>query len=260
MRIQNKIIAKLKNLLSRHNEIDAAAEIHPSAQIKGSKIGQQAKIGSGVLVEDSTIFRKAVIGGKTTLTNTFISGEITCGENCRLYHCHLQGKVSIGRYTSLWGPNLDVTATEEFTVSIGSFCSIARNVSIQPFNHNYKKASTYFIGQNFFKEKWANERVSKGNVTIMNDVWIGAHSVILEGVTIGNGAIIAANCVVRTDVPPYAIVGGVPGKVVGYRFEQDIIDKLQNLSWWEWDDDKIQNNKPFFEQPITVESFDNIVN
>jgi virginiamycin A acetyltransferase len=260
MSIQTNIIAKLKKLLLLHNEIDSAAEIDASARIQGSKIGQFVKIGPGGIVENSRISGRTVIGGNSTLTDTRIAGDLHCEDSCKFYHCHIQGKVNIGRYTSCWGPNLDIISDRDFTVSIGSFCSIARNVSIQSFNHNHKKASTYFIGQNFFKETWPNERISKGNITIGNDVWIGAHSVVLEGVTIGDGAVIAANCVVNGDVPPYAIVGGVPGKIIGYRFEQPVIEKLLTIQWWNWNDEKIRKNKRFFQELLTVESFDNIEN
>jgi virginiamycin A acetyltransferase len=260
MRLQYKIIAKLKKLLLRHNEIDPAAEIHASVLIQGSKIGQYVKIGPGGIVENSKVSGRTVIGQNSALTDARIAGDVHCEDACKFYHCYIQGEVKIGRYTSCWGPNLDIVSERDFTVSIGSFCSIARNVTIQSFNHNHRKASTYFMGQNFFKEIWQNERVSKGKISIGNDVWIGAHSVVLGGVTIGDGAVIAANSVVNIDVPPYAIFGGIPGKVIGYRFEQPIIEKLQDIRWWDWNDGKIRNNKQFFEQVLTIESFNNIEN
>ncbi|MGV2442242.1 CatB-related O-acetyltransferase, partial [Bacillus atrophaeus] len=73
------------------------------------------------------------------------------------------------------------------------------------------------------------------DIVVGNDVWIGYQSCILSGVTIGNGAIIGAKSVVTKDVPPYSIVAGNPAKFIRYRFPQEIIDKLENLAWWDWD-------------------------
>jgi acetyltransferase-like isoleucine patch superfamily enzyme len=138
-------------------------------------------------------------------------------------------------------------------INIGSFCSIARNVSIQTYNHNFKKLTSYYIGQNLFKERWHNETVYKQNpMTIKNDVWIGAHCVILGDVTIGNGAVVAANSVITKDVPPYSIVAGSPAKVIGYRFDKKMRVELESLKWWEWPVDKILSNKFLFESEMDI--------
>jgi serine acetyltransferase len=80
----------------------------------------------------------------------------------------------------------------------------------------------------------------KGDITIENDVWIGAKSTIMSGVKIGNGAVIGATATVTKDVPPYAIVVGNPGKIVKYRFTEKQIDLLLQISWWNWDEEKIK--------------------
>ena len=80
----------------------------------------------------------------------------------------------------------------------------------------------------------------KGNINIGNDVWIGAKSTIMSGVTIGDGAIIGSTATVAKDVPPYAIVVGNPGKVVKYRFTPSQIDGLLQIQWWNWDEEKIK--------------------
>lgn len=81
-------------------------------------------------------------------------------------------------------------------------------------------------------------------VTIGNDVWIGTNVTILPGVNIENGAIIAAGAVVNKDVPAYSIVGGVPAKVIKYRFPQDVINVLLKEEWWTWSDDEIKTHIP----------------
>lgn len=79
------------------------------------------------------------------------------------------------------------------------------------------------------------------NIVVGNDVWIGANCIIFEGVTIGDGAVIAAGSIVRKDVPPYAVVGGV-GKIIKYRFSHETIEKLLEIQWWNWEDSKIKEN------------------
>jgi serine acetyltransferase len=82
----------------------------------------------------------------------------------------------------------------------------------------------------------------KGDITVENDVWIGANSTIMSGIKIGNGAIVAAGSTVTKDVPSYAIVAGNPAKVVKYRFTEEQIEKLLSIAWWDWDEQKIKDN------------------
>ncbi|MGB0498557.1 MAG: CatB-related O-acetyltransferase, partial [Rubricella sp.] len=87
-----------------------------------------------------------------------------------------------------------------------------------------------------------------------NDVWIGARAIIMSGVTIADGAIVAAGAVVTKDVEPYAIVGGNPARVIRYRFEQRVIERLMALSWWDWDHARIGEALPDF-RALDVEAF-----
>jgi acetyltransferase-like isoleucine patch superfamily enzyme len=82
----------------------------------------------------------------------------------------------------------------------------------------------------------------KGDIKIGNDVWIGATSTIMSGVTIGDGAVIGAGSTITKDVPPFAIVAGNPGRVVKYRFTEEQIEKLLQISWWNWEELKIREN------------------
>ena len=94
---------------------------------------------------------------------------------------------------------------------------------------------------------------SKGTVVIGNDVWIGARATILSGVTVGDGAVIGAGALVAKDVPPYAIVGGVPARLIKYRFSSEIINELLEIKWWDWDSKKLtQNIDDFY---LDVEEF-----
>lgn len=126
------------------------------------------------------------------------------------------------------------------TCRIGKFCSIAEGVKIlgggdhrtdwittYPFNALCK----YFP----FAEGISGHPKSKGPVIIGNDVWIGHDASIMSGVTVGDGAVVAAKSLVAHDVPPYAIVGGVPAKLIRYRFSPAHIQKLLRIRWWDWD-------------------------
>lgn len=135
-------------------------------------------------------------------------------------------------------------------LEIGNFCSIGQNVEIYlGGNHRADWISTYPFPA--FKHYWEkaegikNFSISKGNVKIGNDIWIGNGSKILSGVTIGDGAIIGAYSIVTKDVEPFSIVAGNPAKVIGSRFDQITINKLIEISWWNWDDEKINSLSPY---------------
>lgn len=130
---------------------------------------------------------------------------------------------------------------------IGKFCSIACGAKFlfTSANHTQKSLSTYPFP--IFFEEWGLDVQNitsawdnKGDIIIGNDVWIGYEAVIMSGVTIGNGAIIASRAVVTKDVPPYTIVGGVPAKTIRKRFPDDDIVALQKMKWWDWPIEQIQ--------------------
>jgi acetyltransferase-like isoleucine patch superfamily enzyme len=128
--------------------------------------------------------------------------------------------------------------------SIGSFTSISFGVKIGLRNHPLDLVSTspimYGTRRGWVKENKFSD-VTKSMVEIGSDVLISANVVILEGVKIGDGAVIAAGAVVSGDVEPYAIVGGVPAKLIRYRFEEPLRSQLLNSRWWELSDDQLKN-------------------
>lgn len=126
-------------------------------------------------------------------------------------------------------------------IVIGKYCSIAEGVVMDSgFSHNPNYITTYP-----FKNIWGvgNEsNVCKGDIFIGNDVWIGEGAMIMSGVKVGDGAIIAARAVVTKDVNPYEVVGGVPAKVIRKRFSDDQIKSLLKIRWWDWVEHAIRNN------------------
>ncbi|MGC8677912.1 MAG: CatB-related O-acetyltransferase [Hydrogenobaculum sp.] len=99
---------------------------------------------------------------------------------------------------------------------------------------------------------------SKGDMIIGSDVWIGIETLLMPGIKIGDGAVIGAGSVVVKDVPPYAVVGGNPARVLKYRFHQDIIDELLKIRWWDWEDERIREAAPFL-MSKNVEEFIKLV-
>ena len=135
-----------------------------------------------------------------------------------------------------------------FRTKVGKFCSIAYGVTIAPPEHDYTRVSTHpFIyrgyGYRLLDEAdlLDNDKYEKPSC-IGNDVWIGCNATVLRGAAVGDGAVIAANALVNGDVPPYAIVAGVPARVVGRRFGQEVVDKLLELKWWDWPEERIREN------------------
>ncbi|NBT48388.1 MAG: antibiotic acetyltransferase [Actinobacteria bacterium] len=119
-------------------------------------------------------------------------------------------------------------------VKIGKKCSIARNCTFTLSNHLIDTFSSHPSTKHLFAHKKGNpSSYSKGDIIIKNDVWIGINCTILDGVTIENGAVVAAGSVVVKNVPPYAIVGGNPAKVIKYRFSQDLIEEIENSGFWD---------------------------
>lgn len=193
----------------------------------------------------SSVPNPAFIDPSTTVEFSKCIGKIKLGKRVFLTEVTLMGDITIGDNTSINGPFTEFYSSKN-PIVIGKFCSIARGTSIQEYGHDTQNLTTYFIRYRIFGEKFGAEAVSKGPIIIGNDVWIGAHCIILSGVTIGDGAVVAANSVVTNDVPPYSIVAGSPAKVLKYRFSKDIIIKLMEIEWWNWDIEKIKRNKHLF--------------
>ena len=165
---------------------------------------------------------------------------------------------NIGKYTYI-GIGSKIIHTE-----IGNFCSIASDVNIGLEEHTLQNISTSPIfteSHNATGYSWTKEDVfiPFKRTYIGNDVWIGFRALIKSGIKIGNGAVIAAGAVVTKDVPPYAIVGGVPAKIIKYRFSEDIIDELQKSQWWNLPDEIIiKHIQSFQKDDYTMEEIKSI--
>lgn len=160
-------------------------------------------------------------------------------------HCHILENTlilnsSINSYSYIGVNSIIQNAT------IGSFCSIANDVFIGLGTHPTDYFSTsplLYRVSNTFQIKLVDEDISFAEyapIEIGHDVWIGARAIIMGGIKIGDGAIIAAGAIVTKDIPPYSVVGGVPAKVIRYRFEAEKIEKLLKSQWWLWPQNELK--------------------
>jgi len=141
--------------------------------------------------------------------------------------------------------NLIKSPETDCDLYIGNYCSIGEGVTAYlGGDHNTRFLTTYPFGKrskhlNSFDGN--NTTTFKGDIKIGNDVWVGMNSTFMSGVTIGDGSIIAANSHIIKNVEPYTIVGGNPAKYIKHRFEKSIIDKLLEIKWWFFEDEKLNN-------------------
>lgn len=152
---------------------------------------------------------------------------------------------SIGRATYIGGARVQ-------QCRMGAFCSVGARTRIGGLaRHPTRWLSTHpaFFSPRAqagftFSDRLHFDEIAQ--ITVGSDVWIGAGVMVLDGVNIGDGAIVAAGSVVTRDVPPYALVGGVPARLIRYRYDQASIDLLLGMRWWDWPMEKIRAAAPLF--------------
>jgi acetyltransferase-like isoleucine patch superfamily enzyme len=160
-------------------------------------------------------------------------------------------KTSIGKYSRV-NPSCKLSNT-----TVGNFTAIGYGSDIGLGRHplNFVSTHSIFYKKNKLRNDWVKPiKLLSLPIQIGNDVWIGIKCIILDGVKIGDGAIVGAGSVVTKEVPPYAIVGGAPAKIIKYRFEPDVINRLLEIKWWNLSDEEILEKIEFFREPeITVD-------
>jgi acetyltransferase-like isoleucine patch superfamily enzyme len=164
--------------------------------------------------------------------------------------------VEIGRHTFGYGSETFQVYMDGARIRVGAFCSIHRDARVLAGSeHVMTRASTFPFKARLFEPKKRNihEAIDKGTTIIGNDVWIGLGATVLSGVMVGDGAVIGAGAVVSKSVPPYAIVAGNPARIMRYRFDRGIRDRLLALAWWEWDDEELHASNHWF--MVDIESF-----
>lgn len=224
---KKQISVAFNTILDRHSTYGGNNVFH-----KGVLIGK-SKIGTNVIVKDNSAIKRSEISDYTCIH-----------EDCKITESTIGSFTYIAKSTEILGAN------------IGKFCSIGPGVWIGLGKHPSDFISTsplfYSISKKQLGFTFAENQLfdEYNRCTIGNDVWIGARALILDGVTIGDGAIIAANSVVSKDVEPYTIVGGIPARPIKTRFDDLTIDKLLESAWWNWDIAKIEERKNVFQKPL----------
>lgn len=205
-------------------------------------------------VDDSTIGDNSIIGDFSRIKNSIL------GEYVKIDRNSLIQKSIIGNY-SYTGPFNMIFNTE-----IGKYVSISYGVTIGPPEHDYKRLTMHPFIYNAEYELLEDSKLIRNNkfdktCKIGNDVWIGCNSTILRGVEIPDGCVIGANTVVTKSPEPYSIIVGCPGIMIKKRFTPEIIDKLQEIMWWNWSKEKIRENSMLFTNAeITMDLLNTIKN
>jgi virginiamycin A acetyltransferase len=150
-----------------------------------------------------------------------------------------------------YGSPVVLYANEKATLKVGRFCSFARNVTILlGGEHNIDWVTTYPFSAILDEAKaFPGHPLTRGDVTIGNDVWVARDSLIMSGITIGDGAVIGAASIIRQNVAPYSIVGGNPARHLRFRFSPEQIESLQRIAWWNWPIERVIEALPLLLGP-----------
>lgn len=170
-------------------------------------------------------------------------------KRARIYRCAKLVQSSVGRFSYI-GPR-----TKLVHATVGKFCSVAADCCLGLPSHTlaFRSTSPIFTERkNALGVTWTSQNffTPAKRVEIGNDVWIGERAIILGGIRIGDGAVVGAGAIVTKDVPAYAIVGGVPAKIIRYRFAPETIQTLRKMQWWNWSDSELVRRIDEFQHAV----------
>lgn len=183
--------------------------------------------------------KKCFISHNVELTDSTLCELCNLAHHASVVNCNIGKRTSIGRFSKIRD------------AEIGSYCSISWDVTIGAVSHPLSRISTHaFSYRKMFGIVNADITYNHEKTFIGNDVWIGCGAIILSGITIGDGAVIGAGAVVTKDVAPYTIVAGIPAKQIKKRFNDETIDELLKIKWWNLSDEIIAKNIDLFSEDL----------
>jgi acetyltransferase-like isoleucine patch superfamily enzyme len=229
-------------IIGRDVKVEASCNVFPSQITGATTIGHGTIVGQQCKVAGSSLGKGVTLEPRVRLFQSEIGEHVTLQENSYL------NNIRLGRFSYIAREcHLD-------EVKIGSFVSIGARSVLGLGDHptNFPSTSPVFYsirsqcGTTFAKTSSYDERKP---IMIGHDVWIGSGVFVCDGISIGDGAIVAAGAVVTRDVPPYALVGGVPAKLLRFRFPEPQIARLRGLAWWEWTEKALREAQSWMATP-----------
>lgn len=224
--------------------------IDETAEVVNTGVPDSSKVWKQVFLKDCVLGESVNIGDFTRAEDSIFENRVGIQRNALIYSSR------IGKY-SYTGKNFTM-----WHADVGAFCSISWNVGIGGDNHDYNRVTTHaFLYSPYMGLMGDNESSYErfqGHCKIGNDVWIGANAVICRDLVVGDGAVIAAGAVVTHDVEPYTIVAGVPARPLKKRFDDETVERLLKIRWWEFEDEVIRNHFSLFNGKPTEEILDHL--